>query len=362
MKIQVWPADTDACAAYRLEFPARAVAAATGWEVDYKDRPIPCLWDTNWEGLKVPPASAKLLAIGKVDADVVVMQRPTRKHWSEMIPFIQEQGVRVVVDMDDNFDAIPRTHVSYKPHDPALSPARNREWARAACRLADVVTVTTPALLEHYGFGHGVVLPNLVPESYLKVEPEAKMMAVGWSGSVATHPGDLQVTGGAVGRALRDCPGWSFHVIGTGAGVADALGLDEEPSNTGTSGWVSFRDYPAKLAEIGVGVVPLEDSVFNRGKSALKLLEMSAVGVATVASPTPDNVRVHGLGMGELAAKPVQWHKKLRALMRSRDYLEDVVGRSRQAAATQTYEVSGWRWAEAWDPRSRPSNPCRVTR
>lgn len=350
-KVLVWPADTDACAAYRLELPARAVAAATDWTVEYSAAPITLLWDRPWDG-HLPPPGVRCVGIkDPIEADVVVMQRPARRHWSELIPLLQKAGIRVVVDMDDNFDAIAADHISHATFNPRLSPSYNRLWAAEACRLADVVTVTTPALLAHYGHGHGVVLPNLIPESYLKVEPDAKMRVVGWSGSVATHPGDLESTDGAVARALRDCPEWGFHVIGTGERVKAALRLAEEPSNTGKEGWVPFHLYPTRLAELSVGIIPLIDSPFNHGKSALKLLEMSAVGVAAVASPTPDNCRLSALGAGELARRPIDWMRKLRALMRSDEYRADVAGRSREVAATQTYEALGHRWAEAWHPR-----------
>lgn len=348
VRVLVWPADHDACAAYRLEMPARAVADATDWQVTYTEKGVSALWSCEWEG-KMPPLAARPLALERLDADVVVMQRPTRHFWSDMIPLLQEQGIKVVVDMDDDFDAIPPNHVSHQLFDPVASPPRNRNWARLACRRADLVTVTTPALLDRYGFGHGVVLPNLIPERYLKVEPEAQMMVAGWSGSVGTHPGDLQVTGGSVARALEASPGWGFHVVGSGQGVRAALGLDEEPTNTGAQ-WVPFARYPDKLAELSVGIVPLEDSAFNRAKSGLKLLEMSAVGVPTVASPTPDNRRVNRLGMGVLADRPADWLKQLRALMRSADYRADLACRSREAAAGQTVEAHAERWVRAWSP------------
>ena len=93
----------------------------------------------------------------------------------------------------------------------------NRDWIREAAKRADVVTVTTPSLLKRYGFGHGVVIPNFGAESYLTVVPEVRRQAVGWGGSVGTHPGDLDVTKGAISQALSGTE-WGFHVIGTGAG------------------------------------------------------------------------------------------------------------------------------------------------
>ncbi|MBU6430529.1 MAG: glycosyltransferase, partial [Cyanobacteria bacterium REEB65] len=170
------------------------------------------------------------------------------------------------------------------------------------------------------------------------------------AGRLDTHQGDLEATGGAVERALQGTD-WGVHVVGTGLGVQAALGLSEAPSTT--EGWVSYQAYPEKLAELGVGIVPLADSPFNQSKSSLKLIEMSACGVPTVASPSPDNERVHAMGVGLLARSPQQWQKKLRALIHSKDLRAEVVGRSREALATQTYEHRAGDWLDAWLPDQR---------
>ena len=64
--------------------------------------------------------------------------------------------------------------------------------------------------------------------------------------------------------------------------------------------------YTSSVAELGVGLVPLLDSAFNRAKSWLKGLEYAALGVPFVASPTPEYVKLAGLGAGLLADDPFQ--------------------------------------------------------
>lgn len=348
MRVLIWPASQDdGCAQYRLLLPAQAIGAdgTTDLELVIDSVGPTVLWDRKWEG---HPGDARVLGVRKPDCDVIVMQRPGRRYWAEMIPMLQAHGVRIVVDVDDNFDAIAANHISHRYYEPTVSQAHNRSWIREACKRADQVTVTTPALLEHYGFGHGRVLPNLIPASYLDIRPAETLMAVGWSGHVGTHPNDLQVTGGMMQRVFDDCPGWGFHVIGTGNGVQEGLGLKPDVPFSTTGGWVPFDEYAAAVAVLAVGVVPLDDSLFNAGKSGLKLLELSSVGVPTVASPTPDNRRVHQLGMGELARNPADWLRRVRALIKSPLYTADLAGRSREAAATQTFEQHMSRWVEAW--------------
>lgn len=309
------------------------------------------LWDREWDNqtLNEPPpeSNAQILGIAKrPDADVIVMQRPGRRYWAEMIPMLQEMGIRIVVDVDDNMEAIHRDNGAYWGYNPRTRdvPYHSKDWVKEACKRADLVTVTTPALRSVYGFGHCRVLPNYVPQSYLgQPEPE-KRQDVGWAGSLVSHPHDLQVTKGAIPRALENSD-WGFHVVGTGRGVKDALGLVEEPTATEK---VEFFNWLPRVAELGIGIVPLEDTAFNRAKSCLKMLEMAAGRVPVVASPTPDNLRLNAEGVGVIAQNSQQWFKKVRALIKSKNYRDDLAGRGFEAMKHQTYEEHIDLWVKAW--------------
>src|SRR5690606_32644218 len=145
---------------------------------------------------------------------------------------------------------------SFRSVHPRHNPATNREHLARACRVADLVTVTTPTLARRYGaHGRVAVLPNMVPAAYLEVAGGGDGATIGWTGSLTTHPTDLQVTRGAVARAA-EATGAHVRVVGTGVGVADALGLSEPPEATG---WIDIGDYPTEMAKVDVGIVPLDD-------------------------------------------------------------------------------------------------------
>lgn len=350
MKVECWPAEgyNNAVAQYRILMPAQALMDQ-GADVAYNWRGPNLLWDQYWDasGGKRPPPHVKIMGLASLpEADIVVMQRPTERWWAEMIPFLQEAGIKVVVDMDDFFAQLDEGHVgkaAFKKRETGFNATHNSEWASQACLRADLVTCTTPALLKRYGFGHGVILPNYVPERYFDAFGYGPMTA-GWSGSVGTHPKDLQVTGGAVQDALS-ATDWRFHVVGSGVRVQELLGLSEEPT---TSGWVPFAEYMLEMARMEVGIVPLADTAFNRAKSGLKVMEMTTVGAATVSSPTFENQRLADLGIGLTATNPGQWRKKLKALMANDGYRIDLASRGREAMRQLTYERNCGRWWDAW--------------
>lgn len=367
MRVTVHPAGDDGCGLYRMIEPAR-VLADQGADVE-------CTRTLAWRFSRTADGRPHKL-VDEVDADVVVFQRPLARRKLDMIRALQAAGVAVVVELDDDFGAIHRRNGAWADAHPewmTLAEAAERgiaaserltrgnhqwvreagtvswssnTWLRKACATADLVTVTTPALAERYApHGRVAVLPNLVPERYLSITAAPHDgVVVGWGGSVNTHPDDLETTEGAVAAAVVDTDA-RFHVVGTGVGVRTALGLADEPTATG---WVELADWPHALAALDVGIVPLAATLFNSGKSALKMLEMAAVGVPSVASPTPDNIRLTRRGVGLLASDPARWRQWVRLLAGNADARAQLAGRGREVAAQNTYEAHGGRWWDAW--------------
>lgn len=337
MRVIVYTADTSRCG-HRLIWPVEAlVGEGADIGIIRKDR----AGDVAGE-----------IARG---ADVIVMQRPMLRRFVEAIPRVQAQGIAVVVDIDDDFTALHRGNAVWERVHPTIGVAPGElgsQYLREACRLADLVTVTTPRLVDAYaGHGRAWIVPNHVPASYLDVErvPLSDRPVAGWTGSVATHPGDLQVTRGGVARAVETV-GAGFHVVGPADGVRERLGLAEEPTSTG---WVGLDDYPAAMAQIDVGVVPLQSSAFNEAKSWLKMMEFAALGVPVVGSPTGPNVEFaarHGLA---LARKPKDWTRHVRELLVSAEMRADVGGRARESMRSETIEGNAHLWWEAWEQASQ---------
>lgn len=345
MRVVAYPADQGGCGFYRLIAVCRHLIA-TGHDVDYvlDDDPVDRQLQARW--LEAADGTLEVVDVVAPDADVVVLQRPLQAHLSGAIPLLQAQGLRVVVEIDDDFDAISPRNTSWSMVQPRLHPTRNREHLRRACELADLVTVSTPALARRYGaHGRVALIPNCVPEEYLRIRQDPHDgVFVGWSGSIDTHPDDLQVTGTGVARAMRATDA-TLAVIGTGKGVGPALGWSGPLL---ACGWRPLHDYPDAVAQLDVGIVPLEASEFNQAKSWLKGLEMAAVGVPFVASPTEQYRHLAGLGAGVLADHPRQWEGAVKALVRDEGWRAEVAARGRAVAADWTVEGNAWRWLEAW--------------
>lgn len=280
-----------------------------------------------------------------LDADVAVVQRTTRDTAVDFVATLKAHGHRVVVDVDDDLDALHDGH----PYIGVLNgEGRSPENLHAVCQMADVVTCTTPALAERYGYGKAVVLPNLVPESYLRVKARRKgPLRVGWTGRPISHIGDAGVMGGLVGPVVA-AAGARFAAWGQSAPRTFAevnvprsaqVTVPHRPLRSG---------YPGSVAELSVGLVPLSDTGFNRAKSWLKGIEYAALGVPFVASPLPEYVKLAGMGAGLLASAPEEWAEHVGRLLASPGERDALAAAGREVVRHLTYEAHAGRWLDAW--------------
>lgn len=297
---------------------------------------------------KVDPATGNTVNASHPEGvDVMVLQRITHKSLAQAVPLWRAKGIAVVIDIDDDLSSIhPRN-----PAFAALHPKTGKEkfgwqYAIEACEAATLVTVSTPKLLDRYAaHGRGVVLPNCVPQSYLDI-PRVDSTVIGWGGSVPTHPEDLQVTGSAIPRVL-DATGTSFTVVGPAVGVEEALRL--QGHKWSATGGVPITAWPRMLADnIGIGIAPLADTLFNSQKSALKILEYSALGIPCVMSPRADYARMHAEGIGVIAEKPRQWERALHRYVTDDTFRRQLSEMGRAVAANWTIEGNAHRWMDAW--------------
>lgn len=346
LKVQVHPADKGGCGFYRLIWPARALNAETSSmevevvEVDDPRAKLKTLMMDDASG----PHVYGLLA--PPDCDVLVLQRPLNQLLAEAIPYIQAKGIAVVVELDDDFETIHPDHANYYRTRPRWSPESNWMWLKEACRQADLVTVSTPALAAKYAkHGRVRIIPNYLPDMWFRLPRRTpnETPVVGWAGQVSAHPNDLK----QVGTAVRDAVAGGADVacVGTGASVARDFGVEEVRA----SGWVPLPDYPRAIQAFDVGLVPLDLTPFNEAKSNLKGLEFAAAGVPFIASPTgPYRELAINLDVGELAVR-AEWGRRLSRMLASPDHRAESAEHGREIVARHFRMADHLGlWEEAW--------------
>ncbi len=340
LKILALKADNQACGLYRVELPAQYAEQAGVVTELAEDLPVDATIDVNGE-----------ITIHSVntDADVIIFQRPLLSSFVPAIRQAQKQGIACVVELDDDLASVDRDNVAYYAVNPAYNKVSNWKHLAKAANLADWVTASTPEIARRFAsHGRVSIIRNSLPSSIFSIEKTFDIdPRIGWAGSLATHPHDLEVVGSHIGTLLTTTNA-RFSLIGDEAGVKEQLGIKAE-HKMNILPWTTLETYHQALADnIDIGIVPLDLTPFNKSKSYLKGLEMAGVGIPFVASPTDEYRYLAELGAGIIAKKRADWQKCLKPLIVDRDRLLEESARARDAVRMLTYDNSIEAWKTAW--------------
>ena len=105
----------------------------------------------------------------------------------------------------------------------------------------------------------------------------------------------------------------------------------------------------ATLADFDLGVAPLPDEPYTRGKCGYKLLQYAAAGTPAVGSPVGVNREILSrLGMSA-AGEAAEWIDAILDLLTKPAEARATLGRQARQAAQLHYSYDAWlpRWKEA---------------
>jgi hypothetical protein len=127
--------------------------------------------------------------------------------------------------------------------------------------------------------------------------------------------------------------------------VFTKLGIVPRVIAAGDPGFrVDFRPWTletelTELAQIGIGISPLPDAPWERGKCGVKLLQYMACGIPVVASPVGVHNQIvrHGVN-GYLAGELVEWESYLRELI-ANPTLRQQFGDAGRSLVRQRYDI-----------------------
>ncbi|HEY7509300.1 MAG TPA: glycosyltransferase family 4 protein [Vicinamibacteria bacterium] len=189
----------------------------------------------------------------------------------------------------------------------ALKPAGK---AAALCGLARHV-IAGNEVLAGFAAVHArrvTVVPSTVDtdEYQVRARPPNGVPVVGWTGSLTTLPHLLALAPAL--RRLRARVPFELRVIG---GHVEVPGLDVR-----CLPWRPQTEVE-DLRPIDVGVMPLPDDDWSRGKCGMKALQYMALGVPAVVSPVGANAVIVSHGVSGLHARTDdEWVDALAELLR----------------------------------------------
>lgn len=223
------------------------------------------------------------------------------------LPFIFERlafvpKVPVVIDMDDAFFHRYDTHSNR-----LVRAVLGNKFASLFSRVAGCTAGNT--YLQDYMSRYCdniIILPTVVDTDVYKpstnASPHDSEPVIGWLGSPTTWQNVEPIM-----PVILKCDA-HFHVIGANGGAEIAPGIT-------SIGWTEAGEVP-ELQKMDIGIMPLIDLPFQRGKCGYKLIQYMACGIPVVASPVGVNSEIvsHGKN-GFLASTDQEWAEALSTLL-----------------------------------------------
>ncbi len=269
------------------------------------------------------------------DFDIVFISREalmTRSTFFER--GLRKRGVRVVFDFDDS---VWLSNVS--------DANRRWKWVKDPGKTSRLIALSDMvfagnAYLSDYArrFNSDVrIVPTTIDtDEYTPRTGRAEgPVCIGWSGSITTIQ-HFQYAVPAL-RAIRARFGErvTFRVIGDGAFRMPELGITGMPWRKDTE----LDD----LRAIDIGMMPLPDDEWARGKCGLKGLQYMALGIPTLMSPVGVNTEIIRDGVdGYLPRTPEEWVERLACLVEDAD-LRRRMGEEARRTVVVRYSTKAWR-------------------
>ena len=283
-------------------------------------------------------ASVAAACVGRIwtlltqrSADIIWVQREV----APFAPYLLERGLlagrKVVVDFDDAH------HLYYKR---SSSRVVRSLWGNKIERLmamADAVTVGSPAMADVARLAGAraiQVVPSAVDVARYRAEldlrPLPKRFTVGWIGSPMTAEESLPMVRGPLKRFLAETGAECFLIGVKPDQFQDVPAVRMDWTEAGEIG---------ALSKISVGLCPLPDTEWHRGKSGYKIIQYMAAGRPTLASPVgiaaelvqPGNTGFH-------CRSESDWYERLMDLYRAPDAVA-AFGARAQAIASEKFDI-----------------------
>ena len=250
-------------------------------------------------------------------------------------PFVERLlawlGKPIIFDFDDAI-YLPNASAANR----FVEPYKNSGKTAAIVRLSDTVVAGNPYLAT-YAAHHNervAIIPTTIDT--VRYKPLARergprdRVCIGWSGSRTTIAHLRLLTG--VLRALHERFSIRIKVIGDRTFAIPGVPVEAQDWDP--------ADELKSLSDIDIGLMPLPDEEWAKGKCGLKALQYMALGIPAVCSPVGVNTQIIQDGVnGYLASTDAEWIDRLSRLIQE-ESLRQRLGQAARETVEARYSVA----------------------
>ena len=288
-------------------------------------------------------------------ADVIVTQRhavPTIAAAERLVAHAGRIGAALIYDLDDDLLSIPPEH----PEAAELAP--KAAVVEYLVRRADIVRTSTAALAERVApLARAIqVVGNALDERIWPAERRGprdhygpvRILCMG----TTTHDADFVLLVSALTEIHRRFGDQiQVDLIGFVSGTSVPAWIRRvAPTPHATRSYPGFVRWLSWAGQWDIGLAPLADTPFNACKSAIKVLDYAALGLASLASDVAAyrGSLADGAGGRLVPNTEAAWYEALSLLIRDatlRRHLADGGGRVLRTSGTLASQSEAWRLA-----------------
>ena len=243
---------------------------------------------------------------------------------------LSSAGVPVIYDFDDAI-----WHFDVSEANKKFGWLKNPEKTSKIIAMADLIFAGNQYLSNYASqFNKNVtIIPTTIDLNDYQQVPykNPDVVCIGWSGSITTirhfemAVPFLKVIKAKYGDKIK------IKVIGDASYRNDELSIEGIP-------WRKETEL-AELSEIDIGIMPLPNDEWAKGKCGLKGLQYMALGIATIMSPVGVNSEIIQDGEnGMLATEVLEWVEKISALI-DNDILREKCALNGRKTVEEKYSV-----------------------
>ncbi len=222
--------------------------------------------------------------------------------------------------------------------------ARERLWSKkavwnVATSAADMVIVGNETLanrLEHTARNIRIIPSCVRVDAYTKkVHQDTEQLKLVWLGTPATEKYLLALTEPLLALHKRH----QVRLTLISAGQAPLGELDRMVDRVP---W-TLESFANTLTKADVGIMPLRDDDWSRGKCAYKLLQYGASGLPLVGSPVGANQQVLSRAKGFAPRTSAEWYEAIESLVLGGVSLRAELGQAAFDAVRAGYSFEAWK-------------------
>lgn len=346
---------------YKAQYFLRYVWPASrlirnGYEVKLIDPRYISAWDEN------------AMADDFAWADIVVMFNPKTLVGPRALELCLQYRKKLIADTDDMTFEVDFSNIAYEWSGTEDVPGlwtSGIQYDRADVKskqvcfektlmLCDALTVTQPVLARmhesYVGRGEIYVLPNSLDLDFYKPwerRASKNEIRIGWQGG-ASHWRDMKIVEGPLTEIKRKHSNVKFVFFGQAFPDMQKAFPDAEYHP-----WVDQDTFHVKLGslDLDIGLCPLEDTGFNRGKSNLKMIEYGVFGVPSICSSISEGPYNEALGEDRLLVENTDeaWFEAIDGLIGDKNKRKHI-GDNARKTVENVYNIDvTWRfWAECY--------------